>query len=100
MAEVEDIVGVFINMLVCSIELAPSSSVQSALETVQTDFMQGLPHQHISLAQIQHALGIQGSLFNTIMSIQRRAPPATNPSLVMEEVTGADPTEVSASPIH
>lgn len=96
-AEVEDIVGVFINMLVCSIELAPSSSMQSALETVQTDFMQGLPHQHISLAQIQHALGIQGPLFNTIMSIQRRALSATNTSLVMEEVIGADPTEVSAS---
>ncbi|KAJ5794578.1 nonribosomal peptide synthase [Penicillium paradoxum] len=91
--EVEEIVGVFINMLVCSIELTPSGTVQAALETVQTDFIQSLSHQHVSLAQIQHALGAQGSLFNTIMSIQRRASASSNSSLILEEITGSDPTE-------
>ena len=98
--DVENAVGVFINMLVCCMDLSASISVQSALEKVQTDFINGLQHQHTSLAEIQHALGIPRTLFNTVMSVQRRDLGSASNTLFLEEVIGDDPTEASTNIIQ
>ena len=100
---VEDIqhaVGAFINILVCRIKFERKATLEGVFQGVQSNYLESLPHQHCSLAEVQHALGLSGkSLFNTAMSIQN------NPSnedeeqavLVFEPVTAHDPSEVSRS---
>jgi amino acid adenylation domain-containing protein len=69
-ADVGDTVGVYINMLICRLKLSPGSEVAQLVEAVQTAFLNGIPHQHCSLAEIQHGLQVQERLFNTVMSLQ------------------------------
>jgi hypothetical protein len=67
---------------------------------VQSDFINALPHQHTSLAQVQHDLGLSGkSLFNTAVSIQNHseAETAERSGLLFEQMEGYDPSEVSPS---
>ena len=70
------------------------------LESVQSAYAEGLEHQHTSLADIQHALGLSGKpLFNTIMSIQSSSGSAgvdaNIPAIRFENIGAHDPTEVS-----
>ncbi|KAK7987126.1 hypothetical protein PG988_002114 [Apiospora saccharicola] len=69
---IEGGVGAFLTMLVCRLRLADDTTLRTALETVADDFVRSLPHQHAGLADIQHALGMNGSpLFNTLLSFHR-----------------------------
>jgi non-ribosomal peptide synthase protein (TIGR01720 family) len=95
---IENAVGAFINMLVSRIELAPSYSLLDIIQKVQSDFMDSTPHQHCSLAQFQHDLGLSGkSLFNTAVSIQNRVTTdessPTNAGIEFEQLDGHDPSE-------
>ena len=81
-AEISDAVGVFINMMVYHTKLSPESTVASLAKEIQQSFMGGLPHQHCSVAEIQHALGLSKPLFNTIMSLQ---------SALGEDLFGGEP---------
>ncbi|KAF7512378.1 hypothetical protein GJ744_001946 [Endocarpon pusillum] len=63
-------IGVYINMLVCRLKLDPKANVTSLVEGVQSAFLEGLPHQNISLAEIQHGLQTKEALFNTVLSLQ------------------------------
>jgi non-ribosomal peptide synthase protein (TIGR01720 family) len=68
---IDKAVGAFINMLVSRIKLNHSLPVLEVFQKVQNDFIESLPHQHCSLAQFQHDLGLSGkSLFNTAVSVQ------------------------------
>jgi len=95
---VENAVGAFINMLVSRTRLIPTSSLMEVIQKVQLDFMDSLPHQHCSLAQFQHDLGLGGKpLFNTAVSIQN-AGAALNreihsPGIDFEQLEGHDPSE-------
>jgi len=96
--DIDNAVGAFINMLVSRVELAPSSSLLSLIQNVQSDFIDSMPHQHCSLAQFQHDLGLSGkSLFNTAISIQKRSsaeePLQENPGIEFEQLDGHDPSE-------
>lgn len=98
-SDIAEIVGPLINMLVCSLDitgLGAGGSIESLLHRVQQDFLNSLPHQHCSLAQIQHALpGVSADLFNTILSLQRSSPPSSSDySLSLGSIIGHDPTEV------
>ncbi|KAH5402212.1 hypothetical protein HBI32_167770 [Parastagonospora nodorum] len=73
---IEEAVGAFINMLICSIDFDTTSqqtAIQS-LEKLQDEYLQSLPYQHVSLAEIQHELGLSSGqkLFNTVLSFERR----------------------------
>jgi amino acid adenylation domain-containing protein/non-ribosomal peptide synthase protein (TIGR01720 family) len=94
---VEETVGPFINMLVSRMNIAEASSVSQLVKTVQESYIAGLEHQHYSLAQIQHDLGLSGKpLFNTLMSVQKvQAPKFECPAIAFDSVAGHDPTEVS-----
>jgi amino acid adenylation domain-containing protein/non-ribosomal peptide synthase protein (TIGR01720 family) len=75
-AGIEEAVGAFINMLICSIDFDTTSqqtTIQS-LEKLQDEYLQSLPYQHVSLAEIQHELGLSSGqkLFNTVLSFERR----------------------------
>ncbi|KAI1626476.1 hypothetical protein EDD37DRAFT_349340 [Exophiala viscosa] len=67
---IEDAVGAYINMLICRLRLPPNDNIIQLVESVQDSFLKAMPHQHCSLAQIQHSLQQRKPLFNTIMSLQ------------------------------
>jgi amino acid adenylation domain-containing protein/non-ribosomal peptide synthase protein (TIGR01720 family) len=101
-AGIEEAVGAFINMLVCSIDFDTTSqqaTVQS-LENLQDEYLQSLPYQHVSLAEIQHELGLSPGqkLFNTVLSFQRRPhQDFLAGDLHLRYIDGVDPTEYPIS---
>lgn len=97
-AGIEDIVGTFINMLVCRMNLTETSLLKDIIATAQTDYLSSLPHQHASLAQIQHVLGLYGQrLFNTSMTILKQVPLSSgeNPSVDFNTIHQWSPNEVN-----
>jgi len=73
--DIQDAVGVFINMLCCRVKLSSRQSYGSLFRQVQSDFLEGLPHQATSLAEIQNHIGMDGQMmFNTTLSIQNQMP--------------------------
>jgi len=96
--KVEYAVGAFINMLVSRIQIMPANSLLDVIQKVQSDFLDSVPHQHCSLAQFQHDLGLSGKpLFNTAVSIQNSGAtqsdvkPDTN--IDFEQIDGHDASE-------
>ncbi|KPM37793.1 Nonribosomal peptide synthetase 1 [Neonectria ditissima] len=72
--DIDEAVGVFINMLVCRVRIDPSTSLGDVLETVQADLAGAMQHKQVSLADVQHEMGISNApLFNTAYSFQRRS---------------------------
>ncbi|KAK4224170.1 non-ribosomal peptide synthetase [Podospora fimiseda] len=93
---IDKAVGPFINMLVCMVSLEDDgATVESALQTAHTDYVNSLSHQLCSLAEIQRSLGFGGSrLFNTALSVQRLAQfAANNASIEFQQVDAEDPSE-------
>lgn len=96
--DVEDAVGAFINMLVSRTQVTPRSTLLDVIQKIQHDFIESIPHQHCSLAQFQHDLGLSGkALFNTAVSIQNSG--ATqgdiepDASIEFEQIDGHDASE-------
>jgi len=95
---IEHAVGAFINMLVSRLEFGPKTTLLDVITKVQMDFIEAIPHQHCSLAQFQHDLGLSGKpLFNTAVSIQNHG--TTDPvagydlDVEFEQLDGHDPSE-------
>jgi non-ribosomal peptide synthetase component F len=63
-------VGSFSNTVACSYELATYSPVAGALEMVEEQLLTCLPHQHFTLAELQHGMGMKGGdrLFNSCLT--------------------------------
>lgn len=106
---IDEVVGPLINMLVCRLDVSSTVNMVELVQQVQKNYLECLEHQHVSLAEIQHGLNLNGGrLFNTIMSVQRGATSNTaegvlDPSLDEEapaikfaNLGSHDPTEVSA----
>jgi len=96
-AGIEEIVGTFINMLVCRMKLSEMSLVKDVISTAQADYLNSLPHQGASLAQIQHILGLYGQqLFNTSMTILKEVPLSSGdkPSIHFDTIHEWSPNEV------
>lgn len=97
---IQDSVGAFINMLVCRVNFSQPSSLKAIIRSVQSDYLESLPHQHCSLAKLQHDLGFSGEpLFNTAVSIQNqistRDAEKEGDTIEFEPISDHDPTEVS-----
>lgn len=97
---IQDTVGAFINMLICRIRFSPSKTLMDIVRNVQSDFLDMLPHQHVSLAKMQHDMGFSGEpVFNTAVSIQNQISSGDAEkdgyALEIEPITDYDPTEVS-----
>ena len=69
---IQDIVGLFISMLVCHLELDDNLEVNKALEQIQADYSDSMEHQAFSLSNMQHEMGGGQALFNTVFTFQRR----------------------------
>ncbi|KAK2877809.1 NRPS [Arthroderma sp. PD_2] len=93
----DEAIGPFINILISRMNLDGSNSIADVVQSIHSDFLQGLGHQHTSLAEIYHSLGISGrGLFNTVVSLQNKSEEQTNnhtPGLSMRTVNSDDPTE-------
>lgn len=97
---IEEIVGPLISMLVSSADFSMSDGAPSAIELLQTmnsAYVDSLPHQHCSLADIQRVLRIGNKgLFNTALSLQRvTTGDETQDQIEINVVEGDDPSEVS-----
>lgn len=96
---ISDTVGAFINMLVCRVNFGQAKTVKDVIRRIQSDYLDSLPHQHCSLAKLQHDLGFSGEpLFNTAVSIQNqistRDAEIEGDAIEIEPMTDYDPTEV------
>jgi amino acid adenylation domain-containing protein/non-ribosomal peptide synthase protein (TIGR01720 family) len=70
---IRDAVGAFINMLIYKIDLSNDLSVGDTMKRTQLDFVRSMEHQSVSLAEVQHELGLsEVALFNTVFTFQRR----------------------------
>lgn len=95
---IEMAVGAFINMLVSRVQIDLAASLLEVIYKVQNNFMEAMPHQHCSLAQFQHDLGLSGNaLFNTAVSLQNCGASDKSTGLEtgieFEQVDGHDPSE-------
>ncbi|KAL9614736.1 MAG: hypothetical protein Q9167_000805 [Letrouitia subvulpina] len=99
---IQDAVGAFINMLVCRVRFAESRSIKDIIRNVQSDYLESLPHQHCSLAKVQHDLGLSGEpLFNTAVSIQNQISTQDaekeGDAIEFDPVSDHDPTEYAVT---
>lgn len=97
---IQDMVGIFINMLCCRVKFTSLQSLADISKQVNADYISSIPHQSCSLASIQHELGKQGeSLFNTTISIQNHTVAGTpkDKGLSFDLQRAHDPSEVSQS---
>lgn len=95
---IQDMVGIFINMLCCRVQFSPTQTLDDISKRVNADYISSIPHQSCSLASIQHELGWQGqSLFNTTLSIQNHtvAGGSKDKGLSFDLQHAHDPSEVS-----
>ncbi|KAI4170935.1 MAG: hypothetical protein LQ343_004593 [Gyalolechia ehrenbergii] len=99
---IQDTVGAFLNMLTCRVKFSPSKTLMETVRTVQSDYLDMVSHQHVSLAKMQHDLGFSGeALFNTAVSIQNqistRDADKEGDALEIEPLTDYDPTEYAVT---
>ncbi len=68
-------VGCFANMVMCNLDLSAYKSLAMVLQTAEDQYTSCLPHQHIAVAEIHHALGMRGNdrLFNSVLSFSTDA---------------------------
>lgn len=64
------VVGSFANTVTCCYELATSASLTQALRMVEEQLLISLPHQHFTMVELQHAMGMKGGerLFNSCLT--------------------------------
>lgn len=94
---IEDAVGPFINMLVCYLDIVSERSLLETLQGLQSDFIDALPHQRVSLAEIRHSLNLTGddALFNTTLTFPPQVEEEEMASISFKETYLQDPGEVS-----
>ena len=102
---IQNIVGAFINMLVCRVDFAShrNRTLTDVFRKVQSDFVESLPYQQCPLARIQHGLELPAgeAMFNTACSLQSQGSSGEGAGEVntirFEEVAGHDPTEYAVT---
>ncbi|KAJ9404992.1 hypothetical protein DTO045G8_7318 [Paecilomyces variotii] len=96
---IQDAVGPFINMLCCRVKLESSQCLSDISRNIQNDFIDSISHQHCSLAQVQHELGLAGkALFNTAVSIQNHSLPDDSQGELITDVKSThDPNEYAVT---
>jgi non-ribosomal peptide synthase protein (TIGR01720 family) len=100
-ADIERMVGLFINTVPLRIRLTPATSVSTLLQQVQDAQSAALAHQHVGLAEIQALVGL-GELFDTL-TVFENYPVETNSvsadfaGLRLAAVSGDDATHYPLS---
>lgn len=99
-AGLEESVGAYTNIMVCRADIDRQAAGSEFVQQIHKQLMQDLSFQHISLASLQHELGLSSGqqLFNSIVSFQNvddLAKVEDDGKLVFNSIDGEDPTEVS-----
>ena len=92
---IEDGVGPFLTMLVCSLDVS-GGKLSDLLQGTAEDLMKCLPYQHCGLTNIQHSLELGNiPLFNTILSFHRddHIPEMKGSGIAIKNLNAQDPTE-------
>ena len=94
-AGIQDAIGPFINFLICHLVIEGDEPVLDLLQRNLEQFAQNLTFQHASLGdQIKAAKRSEGTLFNTVMSVQKEIDGDSVASTVQFQDFGScDPTE-------
>lgn len=89
---IEDIVGPLINMLIARVDL--DQPLNEVMATVNKYHIDHLDYQHVSLAEVQHELGIK-QLFNTNITVReaRVDTAAVKGAMYLSEISEEDPHE-------
>ncbi|KAJ5354279.1 non-ribosomal peptide synthetase [Penicillium brevicompactum] len=67
---VENAVGPYLHETICQMTFDKEAGVSATLRQIQSQFVESLPHKHVSLAEIQHAIELGSTkLFNTGLSV-------------------------------
>ncbi|KAM0437031.1 hypothetical protein ACHAQK_007509 [Fusarium lateritium] len=93
---VNDIFGPFISMLPCKAPQTSDTTLKILLQELQKDYLQGLSHQAVSLAEIHNLLGLgASSLFNSVVTLQKvvKGTDAESSAVKVDSLSGEDPTE-------
>ncbi len=63
-------IGSFSNTVACNYELGTYNSLSSALQMVEERLLASLPHQHFTIAELEHGMGMKGGehLFNSCLT--------------------------------
>lgn len=92
------VVGTLINMLCFRVQFSLSQSLEDVFRTAQDQHLQSVPFQHVSLARVQHELGLAGKpLYNTSISIQNHSgldEGEVKDTILLEMEEAHDPSEV------
>ncbi|EGZ69442.1 hypothetical protein NEUTE2DRAFT_159906 [Neurospora tetrasperma FGSC 2509] len=69
-SELQTAVGSFANIVACNYDLTPHTSLKMALEVIEDQLTASLPHQHFTMAELEHAMGMKGGehLFNSCLT--------------------------------
>ena len=97
---IQDAVGPFINILVSRVVFEDEATISSILDKLFSTYIESLPHQHVALGDIMHALKLGSEkLFNTGISFQKvsESSSVTTSQLSFEAVGGNGSTEVSSA---
>lgn len=102
---IEEAVGPFLAMLVCSIDFnqGQTTSMSDMLQQIQLSFAQSISHQACSLAEIQSALNLPGNplLFNSGITfatkLSKQAQISRKSPLIFDTILEKDPTEFDMS---
>ncbi|RAH78382.1 acetyl-CoA synthetase-like protein [Aspergillus japonicus CBS 114.51] len=93
---IRDAVGPFINLLTCRLAVDYEQTPAQLMLTQKDDFISSIPHQHVSLGDIWHAVGISGvGPFNTLISILNATGPelGIETKMTLKSLEVYDPTE-------
>jgi non-ribosomal peptide synthase protein (TIGR01720 family) len=98
---IEEIVGPFINMLVVRFQFTPKTLLKNLFHRAQEDYLASLPHQHFSLARVNHPLGMKNKgFFNTAVSIQNAGTvgdESDSGSISYDPIEAHDPSEYAVT---
>lgn len=91
---IDEAVGVFVNMLVARLTFSDESTIGKLLETLQIDSVNALTHQACSLADVQNELQLP-AVFNSAFTFQRssNAGEEEHSALVYENMDAEDSGE-------
>ncbi|CAG8982330.1 hypothetical protein HYALB_00005332 [Hymenoscyphus albidus] len=89
----EETAGPLFSALISRIQLSGDTTVKRLLETVRDDFAESSAHQVCDMQHIEHGLGIDMPLFNTMVNFRKFPAPDVEeePSLRFDVVEGVDP---------
>ncbi|MBV2154733.1 amino acid adenylation domain-containing protein [Kitasatospora sp. SUK 42] len=68
--EVESMIGLFANTLPVRADLRPDRRASELFAALAAQQLAMMPHEHLPLAEVQAASGVQGELFDTVLAFQ------------------------------